>query len=121
MKKFDCEAEIRAFVHAYVDAENKSVAQQLGLDLGNKKIEELVSSITSKGNPALITIRFANVRACQVAECGDENEEIRTSTYVCFHCGNSTLKTMWGPGWIRCPLCNKIAPSAKEQQCSPRG
>jgi hypothetical protein len=46
----------------------------------------------------------------------DQNEAMRAATYTCFHCGLSSFKNEWGPGWITCPRCHKVAPSAFEQR-----
>lgn len=35
-------------------------------------------------------------------------------TYECYWCKRRTLKSQWGPGHIRCPVCHRVAPSPAE-------
>lgn len=35
-------------------------------------------------------------------------------TYLCHWCHRRSLKGQWGPGWIRCPLCARVAPTPAE-------
>lgn len=39
-----------------------------------------------------------------------------SSTYICDHCGNETAKNLWGPGWMTCPVCNKMARTQAEKR-----
>ena len=34
--------------------------------------------------------------------------------YECYWCHFQTPREEWGPGWVRCPKCKRIAPSAAE-------
>lgn len=41
--------------------------------------------------------------------------DVRTETYVCQLCGESSAKSEWGPGRVRCPYCKKIELSVAEK------
>lgn len=61
-------------------------------------------------------------------EDGLDTESIRTSVdklrgvlgansvYTCEHCGDTTPKQLWGPGWITCPSCKKPARTVAERR-----
>ena len=38
------------------------------------------------------------------------------SVYTCEHCGDTTPKRLWGPGWITCPSCKKTARTTAERR-----
>lgn len=47
-----------------------------------------------------------------------EAGQTKSHTQVCLYpdCGAVALREDWGPGWILCPTCSRIAPSAEEQR-----
>lgn len=34
--------------------------------------------------------------------------EVKTVTYTCTNCKETSLKADFGPGWIRCPHCKQV-------------
>jgi hypothetical protein len=37
----------------------------------------------------------------------EEKDPQRPDTTICAGCGKQSLKTAWGPGWMKCPSCGR--------------
>jgi len=45
---------------------------------------------------------------------GPARPDSRATTYACFHCGQASDKSLWGPGRITCPRCGLREPAPVE-------
>lgn len=41
---------------------------------------------------------------------------VKPRSLTCPRCGMTSAKSAWGPGYVRCPECDRCWPSAEEQR-----